>query len=50
MGTNNTEYIIDGGNHAYFGCYGEQKGDGKALITRDKQINLTVNKILEFLS
>jgi hypothetical protein len=50
MGTNYTEYIIDGGNHAYFGCYGEQKGDGKALITRDKQINLTVNKILEFLS
>lgn len=31
------ETIIDGGNHAYYGNYGEQKGDGKAEISRDEQ-------------
>ena len=28
---------IKGGNHAYFGNYGDQKGDGTALITRTEQ-------------
>ncbi len=40
-------YDIDGGNHAYFAYYGEQKGDGTALITRETQIDLTVQYILE---
>jgi len=40
---------IEGGNHAYFGHYGEQEGDGKASISRDEQQNLTVNAILEFI-
>lgn len=31
------ETVIDGGNHAYFGNYGEQDGDGTATITRDEQ-------------
>lgn len=31
------ETVIDGGNHAYFGNYGEQDGDGTAAITRDEQ-------------
>ena len=31
------KYEILGGNHAYFGNYGEQKGDGTASITRDSQ-------------
>ncbi len=31
------ETVIDGGNHAYFGNYGEQDGDGKAVITRNEQ-------------
>lgn len=31
------ETIIDGGNHAYYGNYGEQDGDGTATITRDEQ-------------
>ena len=30
---NATEHIIPGGNHAYFGFYGEQKGDNPALQT-----------------
>lgn len=29
--TNATEHIIPGGNHAYFGYYGNQKGDNEAL-------------------
>ena len=31
------EIVIDGGNHAYFGNYGEQGGDGAASITREEQ-------------
>ena len=31
------ELIIEGGNHAQFGNYGLQKGDGAALITSDEQ-------------
>jgi len=47
---NNTEYhIIQGGNHAYFGNYGEQKGDGIALITREQQQLLTIEIIVSFI-
>ena len=31
------ELVIEGGNHAYFGNYGEQAGDGQAEITREEQ-------------
>ena len=41
-----TEYVIQGGNHAQFGDYGPQKGDGDALIDRDTQIEETVEVIL----
>lgn len=40
--SNVDEMVINGGNHAYFGVYGEQKGDGKAKITNEQQINQTV--------
>ena len=43
------KYIINGGNHACFGNYGEQKGDGKATITKDEQINITVKQIVKFI-
>ncbi|MFI3329804.1 MAG: alpha/beta hydrolase [bacterium] len=39
---------IDGGNHAYFGNYGEQKGDGIATITKCAQQEQTTNKISDF--
>jgi len=39
---------IDGGNHAYFGHYGEQEGDGVALISREDQQQITIEAILEF--
>lgn len=35
------EMVIHGGNHAYFGVYGEQKGDGKATINNQQQIQQT---------
>ena len=38
-----------GGNHAYFGNYGEQKGDGVASMTRDEQQELTVAAIIDFI-
>jgi hypothetical protein len=44
-----TEYVIEGGNHGYFGNYGMQKGDGKADITAKKQWELTADKILEWI-
>jgi dienelactone hydrolase len=44
-----TIYEIEGGNHAYFGTYGEQKGDGVATITRFQQIAETVNQTLQIL-
>lgn len=31
------ETVIEGGNHANFGHYGVQEGDGKASITREEQ-------------
>ncbi|WP_100066143.1 alpha/beta hydrolase [Miniphocaeibacter massiliensis] len=42
--------IIDGGNHAYFGNYGKQKGDGEAIISQDEQQNIVVTKIMEFIN
>ena len=42
--------VIDGGNHAQFGNYGEQKGDGSAGISGDEQQIITRNLILEFLN
>ena len=44
-----SEEVIDGGNHAYFGYYGEQSGDGEATISRDAQIDYTVYCITLFL-
>jgi dienelactone hydrolase len=41
--------MIEGGNHAYFGNYGEQKGDGKALISREKQQEEAINYIISFI-
>lgn len=45
-----TELIeIPGGNHAQFGNYGPQKGDGIASISRNEQQRLTAEAILAFL-
>lgn len=42
--------VIDGGNHAQFGNYGDQKGDVPATISRLKQQNETVQAIKEFIN
>lgn len=44
---NLTEYVIEGGCHAYFGVYGKQDGDGTATISNWEQIEITVEKITE---
>jgi len=41
--------VIQGGNHAYFGSYGKQEGDGEASITADEQRYFTVNAIRAFI-
>ena len=40
-----TEHIIQGGNHAQFGSYGKQKGDGEAQISAGVQVDETVEVI-----
>lgn len=40
---------IDGGNHAQFGWYGKQRGDGVATISREDQQSQTVAATLSLL-
>ncbi|WP_411343446.1 alpha/beta fold hydrolase [Paenibacillus sp. WLX1005] len=42
-------YSIQGGNHAQFGSYGEQKGDKTAQITADEQLEQTTNALLSWM-
>jgi len=44
------EVIIEGGNHAGFGCYGDQKGDNPADISQEEQQQQTVAAIVSFIS
>ena len=43
------EVVIEGGNHACFGSYGEQAGDGEASIDPERQWDKTAEAILTFL-
>ncbi len=45
-----TEVCIEGGNHAQFGDYGEQKGDNDAVISREEQQDKTVTAILQMIN
>lgn len=47
---NFTEHIIKGGNHAEFGNYGLQKGDGNASINSTLQQNETASEIINFIN
>ena len=49
MDNNFTEYIINGGNHAQFGSYGNQSGDGIATISPENQREQTERAILDFI-
>ena len=42
------EIVFPGGNHACFGSYGPQSGDGKAFISPAEQIRFTAEAIAEF--
>lgn len=42
------EFEIAGGCHAFFGMYGAQDGDGNPAISNEKQIEITAEKIGEF--
>ena len=44
---NREEIEIEGGNHAQFGSYGKQKGDGEASISKEEQWAQTVNAFLK---
>lgn len=43
-----SEVVINGGNHSGFGNYGEQKGDNKALISKNSQQKETTEAIINF--
>lgn len=42
-------FEITGGNHAQFGWYGVQKGDGTATITTKDQQDIIVSQIIDFI-
>ena len=42
-------HIIEGGNHAQFGSYGSQFGDGIATISAEEQIRETVDTIISLI-
>ncbi len=45
-----TEIVIEGGNHAQFGDYGVQKGDGTAKITNAEQISRTAEAVTDWIN
>lgn len=45
-----TEYVIDGGCHAYFGVYGHQDGDGTPTISNQQQIELTAQQLTDWIA
>ena len=42
--------MIEGGNHAGFGDYGNQKGDGTAAISAEEQQEITARMIASWLA
>ena len=44
------EIVIEGGNHAGFGDYGPQKGDGPAAVTPEEQRRLAAESIAAWLA
>lgn len=50
LSKNTREFVIEGGNHAGFGFYGNQEGDGPATISNTEQIEKTAELIAEFVA
>lgn len=49
LAVNCSEYVLEGGNHAGFGNYGPQKGDGEAKITDREQWQETIDYIMDMI-
>lgn len=47
---NTREVVLEGGNHAQFGDYGHQKGDGLPAMDAQAQLDAAVNEILAFMA
>lgn len=50
LDSTDTNIEIEGGNHAYVGNYGEQKGDGEASISREQQQSIIIKAITDFMN
>ena len=50
LSSNATLYKVKGGNHAQFGMYGEQDGDGKATISAKEQQDELIKETARWLS
>jgi dienelactone hydrolase len=50
LGAQTCYYQIPGGNHAQFGNYGKQDGDGEAAITPGEQHRIVIEAISQFIS
>ena len=48
--SNVTELTIEGGNHAQFGNYGPQAGDGEATVPESEQQQVTAQAIRDALA
>jgi hypothetical protein len=44
--SDSNELVIEGGCHAGFGMYGEQRGDGTPTISTEEQLRITADAIL----
>lgn len=49
LSSNENAIVFYAGNHAYFGDYGFQRGDGAASISRDEQTRQTKNAVVDFI-
>lgn len=43
------ELVLEGGNHAGFGCYGPQEGDGVTTLAPGTQLQWTADAIVDFI-
>lgn len=50
MPSDYTEICVEGGNHAGFGAYGPQDGDGEASLSREDQWERTAEEILKMIN
>ena len=50
LSKNTREFVIQGGNHAGFGFYGNQERDGTATISNTEQIKKTAELIAKFVA